>query len=571
MSRRFLTGDGHVAGVVGGGSVRGHPGLIYLAAAVLGGLGFLVLSLLRAEGFATYGQIPLGDAAQALNALSLFAEDPAWRWPLFTLHHPGRDQIESLILADGIPLYALAVKLLTQLGLQPPLLLTWRLLAMVGQAVVMTWLLRGMGVRRPVLLLLGAGLALLMPAYLFRGHANHLALSAHAVAIAGVAAYFAFRTAPGRTGAPGWTLLLVASLLVHPYFLAMNAAVFAGWLVQRAAVDRAWRTVAVALGLVSLGVACAAWAGGYIAAANVTANEVAGFGHFSMNLLSPVAVTQGWFVPGEPILDATGGQYEGYNYLGLGVLGLLALALVGQRRTAPRAIARNCGLVAAAVGLTVFAASQAVYFGPWRIADLSVVFDPISTLSEMFRSSGRFFWPVGYLLLGVAVAGVAGVWPRRFGASVALALGVFAVQAADVSPMAQRWFDTPTSGFNHPDWQRVFRQHVRLQVHPVSGCTRTYEERFINPEYAYAARRAGLTTNTYPAARSDDNCGAGVAALQTGELAPGTLYLFHDSVTTRAQVMEVLGADVCRRFRESFVCSGRMPRIAPVPFFEPLR
>ena len=44
-----------------------------------------------------------------------------------------------------------------------------------------------------------------------------------------------------------------------------------------------------------------------------------GWGHYSMNLLSPIwPAHSGLFGPNRPDMDATGGQYEGFNYLGAG-------------------------------------------------------------------------------------------------------------------------------------------------------------------------------------------------------------------------------------------------------------
>lgn len=545
------------------------PWVSYVGAAVLGLFAFIGLGLARVNGFATYWDIPLGDAAQALNAISLFAAAEGWQWPLLSFWHPGRETVETIILADGIPLYANLVKVLAGIGIDLPLLFTWRLLTAVGQAVAMAWLLRACGVRRLDLLLLGCGLALMMPAFLFRGHANHLALSAHAVAIAGAAAAIALRTAQWASAAAVWSGLLAASLLVHPYFLAMNAGLFAGWLVQRGVIDRAFWTSAVAGAVAVASVGLVSWVGGYIQAAG-SAGNVGGFGHYSMNLLGPWAVTQGGVFPGETILDATGGQYEGYSYLGLAPLGLLAGAIVSAPRAAVLAVRRHAGTSFAALGLTVFALSDQVYLGGWHVADLSGAFDRIPVLPETFRASGRMVWPVLYLLLAAAVARAGGWWPARQGHALLAGLAILGVQAADVRPMAVKWLDTPVSGFNAAAWRSVLQAHRHLALYPPSGCTETDAARFINPEYAYAAYRYGLTTNSFPAEIARGDCPRAVPALENGRLAAGTLYVFHASIADYATIRDGPGVQACRRFHRSYVCSAQPAVLDKARFLDPV-
>ena len=52
-----------------------------------------------------------------------------------------------------------------------------------------------------------------------------------------------------------------------------------------------------------------------------------GFGYFSMNLASPVLAAAKRPLSGfRIIVDATGGQYEGFNYFGFGALVLILIA-----------------------------------------------------------------------------------------------------------------------------------------------------------------------------------------------------------------------------------------------------
>ena len=79
-----------------------------------------------------------------------------------------------------------------------------------------------------------------------------------------------------------------------------------------------------------------------------------GFVFFSMNLLSPFwPQRSGVFGADLPILDGTGGEYQGYNWLGAGVMLLLLVALgraaIRGRRPRPHGMARRARWSCAAV------------------------------------------------------------------------------------------------------------------------------------------------------------------------------------------------------------------------------
>jgi hypothetical protein len=139
-------------------------------------------------------------------------------------------------------------------------------------------------------------------------------------------------------------------------------------------------------------------------------------------------------ITGEPgaVIDATGGQYEGYNYLGAGVLLVLAAAALAWAfaRRGRRAEGRGAALplVLALAGLTALALSNRVYVGHVQV--LSTVAPGRRFLDEL-RSSGRMFWPVAYGLLVLAFIALDRV-PRRALAAAVLAAAV-ALQVLDTS------------------------------------------------------------------------------------------------------------------------------------------
>ena len=140
-----------------------------------------------------------------------------------------------------------------------------------------------------------------------------------------------------------------------------------------------------------------------------------GLGYFSMNLLAFVTPL-GWsrFLPAVPVAGP-GQEGEGFLYLGAGVLALVVLAVglaVAARRrhrpTAPRIWPPL--VVAAAVVMAIFALSPVVTFGSRVILDLN---GPWAAPLATFRSSGRFAWPLAYVLVIWTVVTVARRLPDR--------------------------------------------------------------------------------------------------------------------------------------------------------------
>ena len=223
----------------------------------------------------------------------------------------------NVALADSLPLALLLLKPF-RTWLPPGFYLQeiWIALAWLLQPAAAVYALRGAGVQGWPGTLAVAALSLL-PTLLARF--GHTALCTHALILLAVGLYLRLI----RTGRGWWACvpLLLGSLLVHPYLMAMVAAVLtAGPLSLLLAGQRWWPAAAwLALAMASTGDAAIMLGFG-------DAVMPPGYGHFSMNLLAPFAPSRTTLFP-DMTLDATGGQSgEGYQYLGAGLLALLAVA-----------------------------------------------------------------------------------------------------------------------------------------------------------------------------------------------------------------------------------------------------
>ena len=408
---------------------------------------------------------PQGDAAQHAIAQRYFLGD-AWRWPPLHVANLLPPDGLNVAFADGIPILALPLKALR--GILPDGfhgIGLWYGIAWLMQPVAAVWCLRGAGETRLAPAIAVALAASAMPAFINRY--GHAALTGHFTLLVGLGLYLRLARRQSLALWAAAVLAAVATLLVHPYLAAMVLALLAAvpaTLLLRG--DRGWFAAGLGVG------ACLAAVGGTMAAFGyLGAKGDGGYGDFALNLFSPVwpyrSLLLGTGVTGE--IDATGhGGWEGYNWLGLGLLaGLVALPVLAWRDLLGT-LRRHAGLALVLVGLTLLAVSFRIGAGRSILLDLGT---PPAFL-EQFRASGRFFWPVGTALLVGTIALLARLRPPRLAAFAVLAVGL--VQFIDAEPnraAIRAWAQARAPWtVDAPALRRLLAEADRLTLLPTWPC-----------------------------------------------------------------------------------------------------
>jgi len=205
------------------------------------------------------------------------------------------------------------------------------------------------------------------------------------------------------------------------------------------------------------------------------------------------------------------GQYEGYNYLGAGVLFLLVVGIVVRLRQDPRFFRRHGTLFAMLAFASLYAVSNRVYLGHRHVLEWTVprVLEwPLGT----FRASGRLFWPVGYALVVFAVLTCVRRLPARVaGCTLALALALQWVDLQPVFGLVRHALERPARRLiDSALWDAALGREVHtIYIHPKLGCARTpdaYTGILAVQRYA-AERRVRLNTGHLPHYRP--RCDAG--------------------------------------------------------------
>jgi hypothetical protein len=506
--------------------------------------------------------LPLNDTSVAMLGAEAFARDPAWHFPLAsTSRLLSGGQAISIVYTDSAPWIVVLLKALG-LGVEDVSGIGMvAALAVVLQPVAFALLLMALGVRRVESVLIGAFLGSMLPAWYLRG-VWHVALWSHWVVVLALAvAAWAVRKGVSNWVIAGLAGLGALSIGIHAYLFVMVAAIAAGALLADVArlglkaVPRAAAGLAIFLAASGL----AAWVLGYASGGGVD-----GFGLFSMNLLSPLVpqrsgIAQTLLGDARPFLDATGRQYEGFNYLGGGILRCLGLAAwLFVRRRGPGADWRAAApLIAALLALTALALSNKVYAGHRLLLDVPVP-APLMALFNEVRSSGRLFWPVAYALLAVSILALDRA-PKRMlvGLGLAVALGL---QFADTRIL--RWSlgeSYKPSGqpalFDAGPWKRGPFSGHNLRVLPSYLCTAAGVDHETVRQAALAAERGGGVVHGGPVARFDtDRCAAETAQ----HVIPAETDIWIDLLMTQSlpasMSAEAARSEQCMAIPRGFLC-----------------
>lgn len=443
-----------------------------------------------------------GDFALHFLGWHVYRTSP-WTWPLGATSHLIWPVGSSVGLTDSIPLASAVAKVFD--AVLPPtfqFIGMWLVLCFALQGLFGALLMR-LVTPHPGRQLLGALFFVLSPPLAIRF--GHAALSAHWVVLAALwlsLADGADRPSARRVGA--WALLAAASAAIQPYLLLMVVLLMLAAFARPVVVVPRRLPLAAGHALVGVGAAwLGLWQSGSLIVPSAAGLAMGGFGGYSANLLTFVMPTEAntWLWPG-PIPYATPAQYEGYAYLGLGVLLLvLPAAVIAGRspRPAPAAFVRHLPLVVALVLLTALA------LGPTVTAGARVVWSYDGRLwgpLTIFRSSGRMIWPLYYATLMAILFAVA---RHRHRAVTVVLAAALVVQAGDLAGMVPWIRSIGDHGFRDPLVSRVWtvapRHYRRLVLVPSNLCARD-GVLDLRP-FLLLAGREGMAINAGATARYD--------------------------------------------------------------------
>lgn len=454
-----------------------------------------------------------------------FYRGEAWRLPPGAATDFGQVLGSSIVYSDSLPLVAMPLKLVASwLPAHFQFVGLW-MLACIALQVVFAALLAREVVRTPLQRAAFVVLFAASPIMLQRS-LGHFSLMAHWLLLAGF--WLAIAPATRRRGL-AWCALLAAAALVQAYLLYMLLALWAATLVRRAAIDRDRGPLATAAEMLAVAATLLAafWSAGYFELPNEALTAHADiYGRYATDLnafFNPV-----WgrhLLPNRPVNVVA--AYEGYAYLGAGILALLLLALACWMRRRPAGWRRHVPLAVAALLLWAVALSNTVRFDD-RVVLAFTLPEAVRGYGALVRSSGRFAWVLHYGLALAAAAVVVRCLPRR-AATAALCIAAV-LQATDVEPRLRGLREhfaarpDPAPLLRDPFWEEAARRYRHIVAVPVRPRVPGWEQLGL-----YAAdHRMTINTGNFarvPVAAMAEADTRAKAQLASGRLAPDTLYI----------------------------------------------
>lgn len=453
-----------------------------------------------------------------------FRHSPVLQFPLGANPAYGSEISSSIVFTDSIPLLALLLKPFDGVLPEPFQYSGFWILASFCLQAMFAWkILFAIGNDR-ILALTGCVFFALAPPALWRLTA-HYALFAQWVLLAGLYLYVR-----RPFSSSSWYLLLAVTALIHAYLLFMVAGIFVADLLQRRWLAQTNTAGCVAVfGAGTTVTVLVMWVVGYFMVG--TGVEIGGFGYYRMNVLAPVDPDSGWSILLRDQKQGPG-DYGGFSYLGLGILGLLFVGLYetlkshglewNAKRLAPLVLLSLC--------LYLFAISNHIAFGSHEIISYGVP-APVEPLTRIFRAAGRMFWPVFYVIYIAAFY----IFFKKLEIKTARILCVLMllVQVSDMSPALARLRDMFTSRYTWSspltslEWTDIAAKYRHIVFVPPKNEPANWVP------LAHFAARNGMTVNAAYFGRVDnakiDRVARELAlSLYRNELSRDTLYVFED-------------------------------------------
>lgn len=524
---------------------------------------------------------PGGDMATMMAGHYAIIDHP-WHFPLgVTTALRGEAVPTAIVYTDSLPWLTVIMKALG-LGRVLNPLAVFLLIAYIAQPLAMVGLLRACGVTRTSSLLLGGLLSLFFPAW-FARQFGHIALAGQFLLILGAA----WTVLVARFGLTRRRIIEMAVLgLVvtgtHPYHLVPIAACLGAGLLSEVLQQRAkaWANAVLTVAAFVAAAAFTAWVLGYGGVGQSGGGGALGV--YSMNVLGalwPQASTLAgqtwdgvWFTG---TLQIPGQTFEGYNYLGAGVLLVALFGAVwcgidlARGRKPDAATWRRYGpLVLALAVLTAYAIGPRPYFGPFLMFDIGRPMGLFGAIIGLFRCHGRFFWIVGYAALAFGVVQVDRLESSRL--RIGLLGLALVLQVADMGQMIRGvrsvyvrtnpYYDTvlrSDSAFERRPW--------RFQ--PVVECAQNVDAWAIVQLSHLALRRHG-TSNSGPVARAlAVSCDVEPAAKLNAAPNDRTITAVIGDPVEKPTLFEAFGQrSDCHRFVRGLLCGRDLEQ---VPGLEP--
>ncbi|WP_414445911.1 DUF6311 domain-containing protein [Citrobacter europaeus] len=414
------------------------------------------------------------DPAQHWIGWEFFRHTPWLQWPIGNNNAYGTHLNNSIVYTDSIPIFALFFKVFSPL-LPVKFQYTgiWMAICCVMQGVMGFLLIRKF-TRNDIYSLIGSLFFILSSPLIFR-LTGHFALSAHWLILAGIILYFDSK-AKGKY----WALILIFSSLVHAYILAMLLAIWIANLLNRYVKKQiTLKYIIITMLITCLCLFMVMYSIGYF---NVSDGlKMYGFGFYKLNLNAPINPLLDSYSSIIKPLPVEGGDYEGINYFGFGIISLMLISFISapfSKYKIKNCYKNNIIFIILCISLYIYALSSNITIGSIQLLQLNYPHQ-LEGLTSTFRASGRFFWTVFYASIAFGIIFAYRIFEKKKATAILIVCALiqihdsknifpymknkFQAEITIDTPKDDRWIELskskknlvgiPAQEFN-PDWKK---------------------------------------------------------------------------------------------------------------------
>lgn len=349
-----------------------------------------------------------GDLTQHYIGWKFFRIAP-WQNMIGMMNNIAYPFSESIIYTDSIPLAAVLCKLLREiLPTRFQYFGIWGLICFVLQGL-MAALILNKYLKNNVQIIMGSLFFVLAPVMLRRMY-WHTSLSAHFIILLAIALYLYhdqwFKEWWKSFVIWGAMGLLCAS--VHIYYVPMCGVILLGFVILNFMSNH--KVVAAIVPLIAY-MLCALfmiwWLGGFSSGMD---DGAPGLGYYSFNL-NGFFNPQDWSSFFKGTENYAGGQYEGFAYVGSGIIVLVIISVVfivwhlRKKNHIMQSIKEHRNVLVSTgmcIVIVFMSASNEISLGDNLLFKLPLS-KPIESIWSVFRASGRLIWPAVYMLMIFAI------------------------------------------------------------------------------------------------------------------------------------------------------------------------
>ncbi len=395
---------------------------------------------------------------------SVFYRLDDWRWPIFTHTNLAYPYGISVHGTDGSPLLSLIFKIFHKffgLPADAQFVGIWMLISYVLQSFFSVLIFRK-AFKNKFLIIIGSLFFVTSPIMMMRVFV-HINLMCHFILLWAI--YLWLDDKLNRNTWISMGVILSLATLTCPYFLPMVGGFFTILMLKKYLIDKEINLLTIIGGITYLALVFLFW---FYMLGMVEKEQVltsGGWRGLSLNLtalFNPIWSQSRVFSTLTPKAD-----FDADNYFGFGLLILLVMFFPHVKHLfKAENLKKNALLSLLLAGFVVYALSSQVKFGTTVLLD----YKPgpvIDWLGSVFRYSGRFFWPVWYLLAFFLIKTAAKSFPRF---AFVLLPCLLAVQIWDLSLTYKAKSDFirisyPISEpFKSEEWDRLDKQYKNIFI-----------------------------------------------------------------------------------------------------------